>query len=116
MHYQVSPAEEVKLVRCIKGAIYDVIIDLRPDSPTYLQWMGVELAATTYRMLYVPEGFAHGFQSLEKDTEVFYQVSQFYAPGAEHGVRYNDALFGIAWPLPIQEISEKDKSWPDYTW
>ena len=114
MHYQIAPHEEAKLVRCTRGAIYDVIIDLRPDSPTYGQWMGVELTAENHKMVYVPEGFAHGFQTLESDTEVTYQVSQFYTPGAEQGVRYNDPAFGIAWPLNVQVISEKDASWPDY--
>ena len=115
LHYQVAPYSEAKLVRCLKGALYDVIIDLRPDSPTYKQWLGVELTAENYKMLYVPEGFAHGFQTLTDDTQVFYQVSQCYTPGAERGVRYDDAAFGIEWPLATCVISDKDKSWPDYT-
>jgi dTDP-4-dehydrorhamnose 3,5-epimerase len=114
MHYQTSPHEETKLVRCTRGAIYDVIIDLRPDSPTYKQWLGVELTANNYKMLYVPENFAHGFQTLQDNTEVTYQVSQFYAPGAEKGIRWEDRAFGIEWPLEVQVISDKDKSWPDY--
>ncbi len=114
MHYQVAPYAETKLVRCTQGAIFDVVIDLRPDSPTFKRWLGVELTGQNYRMLYVPEGFAHGFQTLADQTEVTYQVSQFYTPGAERGVRYNDPAFGIEWPLPIQSISEKDKSWPNY--
>jgi dTDP-4-dehydrorhamnose 3,5-epimerase len=114
MHYQIAPFEETKLVRCTKGAIYDVIIDLRLESPTYKQWVGVELTAANYKTLYVPEGFAHGYQTLENDTEVFYQVSQFYAPESERGIRYNDSAFGIKWPLPVKMISDKDKSWPDY--
>lgn len=114
MHYQISPYEETKLVRCTRGAIYDVIIDLRPDSHTYKQWAGVELTADNYKMLYVPENFAHGFQTLQDNTEVTYQVSQFYAPGSEKGIRWEDRAFGIEWPLEVQVISDKDKSWPDY--
>jgi dTDP-4-dehydrorhamnose 3,5-epimerase len=116
MHYQVAPYEEAKLVRCLKGAIYDVIIDLRPTSPTYMQWIGVELTADSYKMLYVPEGFAHGFQTLSDNTEVFYQVSQFYQPGAERGVRWNDPIFGITWPETEHRIlSEKDQSWLEFS-
>lgn len=115
MHYQRAPYAETKLVRCTRGAIYDVIIDLRPDSPTYKQWLGVELTAANYRMLYVPEGFAHGFQTLMDEVEVIYQVSQFYTPEAEGGLRYNDPAFGIDWPLEVQVISDKDKNWPDYS-
>lgn len=114
MHYQTAPHEEAKLVRCTKGAIYDVIIDLRPQSATFKEWIGVELAMGTYRMLYVPEGFAHGFQTLEDDAEVTYQVTQFYHPQSERGVRYDDPAFGITWPLAVEVISDKDKSWPDY--
>ena len=115
MHYQVAPYEEAKLVRCTRGAIYDVIIDLRPLSPTYKQWVGVELTADNYKMLYVPESFAHGYQTLEDDTEVFYQVSQFYCPECEGGVRHDDPAFGIRWPLDVQMISNKDRNWPDYS-
>lgn len=114
MHYQKTPYAETKLVRCVRGAIYDVIIDLRPDSPTYMQWLGVELTPENYRMLYVPEGFAHGFQTLADNTEVTYQVSQFYTPGAEGGLRYDDPAFKIEWPVAVQVISEKDRTWPDY--
>jgi dTDP-4-dehydrorhamnose 3,5-epimerase len=114
MHYQNSPYEETKLIRCISGAIYDVIIDLRPESPTYRKWTGVELTSKNRKMLFVPEGFAHGFQSLEDHAEVFYQVSQFYTPGAESGVRYNDPEFAISWPLKVSVISEKDAGWQDY--
>jgi dTDP-4-dehydrorhamnose 3,5-epimerase len=114
MHYQNSPYEETKLIRCISGAIYDVIIDLRPESPTYKKWTGVELTAKNRKMLFVPEGFAHGFQTLEDHAEVFYQVSQFYTPGAESGVRYNDPEFAISWPLKVNLISEKDAGWQDY--
>lgn len=114
MHYQIAPYEETKLVRCTRGALYDVIVDLRPASPTYRQWFGVELTADNYKMLYVPEGFAHGFITLQDETEATYQVSQFYTPGSERGLRYNDPAFGIEWPAEVQVISEKDKSWPDY--
>ncbi|QCR22828.1 dTDP-4-dehydrorhamnose 3,5-epimerase [Pontibacter sp. SGAir0037] len=114
MHYQLSPYEETKLVRCTRGAIYDVIIDLRPDSPTYKQWIGVELTADSYRMLFVPEQFGHGFITLEDNTDVTYQVTQFYTPGAERGIRYNDPAFNIEWPIEPQIISEKDKAHPDF--
>jgi dTDP-4-dehydrorhamnose 3,5-epimerase len=114
MHYQIPPYEEVKLVRCSRGSIYDVIIDLRKDSPSYMQWLGVELTADDYKLLYVPGGFAHGFQTLEDDTEVVYQVSQFYTPGAETGLRWEDPAFSINWPLDVQVISDKDRNWPDY--
>jgi len=114
MHYQIPPYEEVKLVRCSRGSIYDVIIDLRKDSPSYMQWLGVELTADDYKLLYVPGGFAHGFQTLKDDTEVVYQVSQFYTPGAEAGLRWDDPAFNIKWPLEVQVISDKDRDWPDY--
>ncbi|HMQ51123.1 MAG TPA: dTDP-4-dehydrorhamnose 3,5-epimerase [Anaerolineae bacterium] len=114
MHYQVAPYAEAKLVRCIRGALYDVIIDLRPESSTYLQWLEVELTEDNYRMLYVPEGFAHGFQTLVDNTEAFYQVSQFFTPQAEGGIRYNDPVFKIDWPLEISVISQKDQNWPDF--
>lgn len=114
MHYQISPYEETKLIRCTKGAIYDVIIDLRPESITYKKWIGVELTSENYRILYVPENFAHGFITLEDGTEVSYQVSQFYAPGSERGARFNDPAFRINWPLDVSLMSEKDKSWPDF--
>ena len=115
LHYQTAPYEEAKLFRCTRGAIYDVIIDLRPESPTYLEWIGVELTADNRKMLYVPEDFAQGYQALADNTEVFYQVSQFYSPESERGVRWNDPAFGIKWPdRDNVVISEKDKSWPDY--
>ncbi|MHC4310199.1 MAG: dTDP-4-dehydrorhamnose 3,5-epimerase [Planctomycetota bacterium] len=114
MHYQIAPYEETKLVRCTRGSVYDVIIDLRPEASTYKKWLGVTLSADNHKMLYVPEGFAHGYQTLEDDTEVFYHVSEFYTPTAERGVRYDDPAFGINWPLEVQVISDKDKSWPDY--
>ncbi|NJN15544.1 MAG: dTDP-4-dehydrorhamnose 3,5-epimerase [Oscillochloris sp.] len=115
MHFQRPPHAEVKIIRCTRGAIYDVIIDLRPDSATYKRWIGVELTAENYRMLYVPEGFGHGFQTLADDTEVAYNVTAFYTPGAEGGVRYNDPAFGIAWPLPVTVISPKDTAWADFS-
>lgn len=114
MHYQQEPHGEAKLVRCTRGAIFDAIIDMRPDSSTYLQWMGVELSEQNYRMLYVPEGFAHGFITLEDETEVTYQVSEYYTPGAEKGIRWNDSTFNIDWPVDPRILSEKDKSWPDF--
>lgn len=113
MHRQVAPWEEAKLVRCTRGAIYDVIIDLRPESPTYKQWVGVELTEINRHMLYVPEGFAHGYQTLSDDAEVFYLVSAFYQPGAERGIRWNDPEFGVEWPdAVVRHISEKDRNWP----
>ena len=115
MHFQVAPYEETKLVRCTKGAIFDVIIDLRPESPTYKKWVGVELTEENRNMLFVPEGFAHGFQTLVDNSEVFYQVSEFYQPGAEQGILWNDAAFGIEWPATeTRLISPKDQSWPDF--
>lgn len=114
MHYQVAPHEESKLVRCIRGAIFDAIIDLRPQSPTYKDWVGVELSSENRKMLYVPEGFGHGFQTLVDQTEVFYQVTEFYTPGAERGARYNDPAFKITWPLEVDVISEKDAHWRDF--
>jgi dTDP-4-dehydrorhamnose 3,5-epimerase len=115
MHYQSSPYEEAKLVRCTRGAIFDVIIDLRLESTTYLDWIGVELTADNRKMLYVPEEFAHGYQTLIQNTEVFYQVSQFYSKEFESGVRWNDPAFVIEWPETENIIvSEKDRNWPDY--
>jgi dTDP-4-dehydrorhamnose 3,5-epimerase len=142
MHYQIPPYEEAKLVRCTAGGIYDVIIDLRPYSATYCQWFGVELAAggslltahdpqsgaacslhaapcsplsARYRMLYIPQGFGHGFITLEDSTEVFYQMSEFYAPDSARGIRWNDPVFGIEWPLEPKMISERDQSYPDFS-
>jgi len=115
LHYQVAPYEEAKLVRCIRGAIYDVIVDLRRESPTYLRWYGVELTTENRRALYVPEGFAHGFQTIQDDTEVFYQVTQAYQPDAERGVRWDDRALGIVWPeTDTRIISPKDQSWPPF--
>lgn len=115
MHYQISPYEESKLIRCTKGAIYDVIIDLRKDSPTFKQWFGVELNDTNYKMLFLSEGFAHGFITLTDTTEVSYQVSAFYTPGSEQIIRYNDPQFSIPWPMEVTEITDKDKNQADYT-
>lgn len=112
MHYQLPPAAETKLVRCTAGAIYDVIIDLREDSSTYLQHFGVELTAENRRALYVPALFGHGYQALTDGAEVTYQVGEFYTPGAERGLRHDDPALGIEWPIPVTEISEKDASWP----
>lgn len=112
MHYQISPAAETKLIRCTQGAIYDVIIDMRPESPTYLQHVGVELTAENRRAFYVPEMFAHGYQALTDGAEVVYQVGEFYTPGYERGLRYNDPFFNIQWPVEVTEMSEKDQNWP----
>ena len=115
MHFQRAPLAEVKVVRATRGAIYDVIIDLRPDSSTFKKWIGVELTAENRRALYVPEGFAHGFQTLVPDCEVHYLVTEFYTPSAEGGVRWNDPAFGIEWPDPMHAfLSEKDAGWPDF--
>lgn len=112
MHYQVSPASEPKFIRCISGAIWDVIIDMRPDSPTYLQHIGVELSAENRRAIYVPDMFAHGNQALTDGAELLYLVGEFYTAGCERGVRFDDPVIGIEWPLPVTVISEKDQSWP----
>lgn len=112
LHYQTQPAAEAKLVRCVRGAVYDLIVDLRPDSPTYLSHVGVELTAENRLSLYVPEMFAHGYQTLTSEAEVVYQVSQFYSPEHECELRYDDPALGIRWPLPVSEISEKDANWP----
>jgi len=112
MHYQTAPAAETKLVRCTQGAIYDVIIDMRPESPTFLSHFGIELSAKNRRALYIPEMFAHGYQALTDDTEIIYQVGEFYKPGYEKGLRYDDPFFNIQWPLEVTEISEKDLNWP----
>ena len=114
MHYQIPPVSESKLVRCTQGAIYDVIVDLRPDSPTYRAHIGVELTAQNRCALYVPEMFAHGFQTLADETEVSYQMGEFYAPGYDRGFRYDDSAFKIVMPLPVSQISEKDQSWPRF--
>ncbi len=112
MHFQLAPFSETKTVRCTAGAIYDVIIDLRPNSPTFKQWIGVELTEQNFKMLYVPEGFAHGFMTLADNSAVHYMVTEFYSPGAESGVRYNDPAFNIKWPMEATVVSEKDKLHP----
>jgi len=115
MHYQTEPYYETKLIRCIRGALYDVIIDLREDSKTYGKWIGIELSEENGKALYIPEGFAHGFQTLEEDTYAFYQVTEFYTPDAERGIRWNDPAFNIDWPIKENIIiSKKDKSWGDF--
>lgn len=111
LHYQIAPVTEAKLVRCTAGVLYDVIVDLRPNSKTYLQHVGVELTARNRFALYVPEMFAHGFQTLEGDTEVFYQISQFFAPDLARGLRFDDPKLGINWPLPVANLSERDRNW-----
>ncbi|SRR5581483_1032588 len=114
MHFQMAPWAEAKLIRCTRGALYDVIIDIRPDSPTFKQHFAAVLDAGNRRMLYAPAGFAHGFLTLEDDTEVFYQMSQFYAPDHGGGFRWNDPAFGISWPEPVCVISERDRTYPDF--
>jgi len=114
MHYQLAPKAETKVVRCLKGALWDCIIDLRPDSPTFCRHFGVELTADNRRMLYVPKGFAHGFITLTDDAEVLYLVDEFYAPEQERGIRWNDPNFGIEWPLEPTVLSDKDRSHPDF--
>jgi dTDP-4-dehydrorhamnose 3,5-epimerase len=116
MHFQGEPVAEAKLIRCTRGSIFDAIVDLRADSPTFKRWIGVELSADNRRALYVPEGFAHGYQTLEPETETFYLVSEYYTPEAEGGVRWDDPAFGIEWPNPESPLlSDKDRSWPDFT-
>jgi dTDP-4-dehydrorhamnose 3,5-epimerase len=114
MHWQAEPHAEVKLVRCGRGAIWDVIIDLRPGSPTRSRWLGVELTAENGRALYIPEGFAHGFVTLADETDVFYQMSAFYEPSAARGVRWNDPAFGITWPVEAPIVHPRDAGYPDY--
>lgn len=116
VHYQVGPYEEAKVVRCTMGAIYDVIIDLRPHSPTFKEHIGVTLTAINRKMLYVPEGFAHGFQTLENNTEIFYQMSEFYAPECAKGVRWNDPVFGIRWPIDYPIMLERDRNYLDFSY
>ena len=112
LHYQAEPAPEAKLVRCVTGAIFDVLVDMRPGSSTYLHHVGVELSAANRRQLFIPELCAAGYQTLADDTEVTYQVSEFYTPETERGMRYDDPLLGIPWPLPVTKISAKDAAWP----
>jgi dTDP-4-dehydrorhamnose 3,5-epimerase len=114
LHFQLPPHEEIKIVRCTRGAIFDVIVDLRPRSPSYLCWQGFELSAENRRAIYVPKGFAHGFQTLTDNAEIAYQISAFYAPEAAGGYRHDDTAFAIAWPLPVTVISERDLGWPTF--
>jgi dTDP-4-dehydrorhamnose 3,5-epimerase len=114
LHYQEAPHAEAKFVRCTRGALFDVIVDLRLDSPTRGQWAGFELTAESGNMVYVPEGFAHGYQTLADDTEMYYLTSAFYAAPSARGVRYNDPTLGITWPLPVSVISDPDQKWPDF--
>jgi dTDP-4-dehydrorhamnose 3,5-epimerase len=114
MHYQIKPYAETKLVRCVRGSIYDVILDIRPSSPTYKEWFALELTSGNHRTLYIPEDLAHGFQTLEDDTEVYYQISEIYQPDYSRGIRWNDSAFKIRWPIEQQVMSERDLSFPDF--
>ena len=114
LHYQAAPFEEAKLVRCTAGAIFDVVVDLRPESGSFRGWFGEELSAENRRALYVPEGCAHGFLTLADDSEVHYQISQFYAPEAARGVRWDDPAFGITWPGEVLVINDRDRTYPDF--
>ncbi len=115
LHYQIAPHEEAKIVRCARGSIFDVALDLRPASPTFKKWASARLAADKPYMFYIPEGCAHGFQTLENNSDVFYFMSDAYYPECARGVRFDDPAFGIAWPLPVSVISEKDRSYPDFS-
>jgi dTDP-4-dehydrorhamnose 3,5-epimerase len=112
LHYQVAPALEAKLVRCTRGSLFDVVVDLRPASPTYRRWYGIELSADNGRMLFVPQGCAHGCQSTIDHSEILYMTSAFYTPGEVRGVRFDDPALGIGWPLPVTVVSEQDRNWP----
>ena len=114
MHYQAAPYAEAKVVRCTRGTVYDVVVDLRPDSPTHREWVAVVLTAEKRNMVYVPEGCAHGFLTLEDECEVFYQMSEFYSPESARGVRWDDPAFQITWPEKVEVISERDRSYPDF--
>lgn len=114
LHYQVDPYQETKFIRCTQGRIFDVIVDLRPESPTFKQWVGTELSAENYRMVYVPENFAHGFLTLEDNSEVYYPTTEFYTPNAERGLRFNDPTFAIDWPIEVSVFSDKDISHDDF--
>jgi len=114
MHFQLAPDAEDKLVRCVQGRIWDAIVDLRPQSPTYCRWFGTELSEENGRMLLVPKGFAHGFVTLSDDAAVTYQVSAYYAPPSERGARWDDPAFGIEWPVPVRDMSDKDRNWPAF--
>jgi len=114
IHYQAAPYSEAKVVRCTRGAIYDVVIDLRPYSPAFKEWIAVVLTASNRHMVYVPEGCGHGLMTLENDTEVFYQISEFYNPESARGVRWDDPAFQIAWPEKVEVISERDRTYPNF--
>jgi dTDP-4-dehydrorhamnose 3,5-epimerase len=114
MHYQCTPHSEVKLLRCVKGTIFDVIIDIRPDSPTYRKWQQFQLSSENNDQLYIPKGFAHGFETLSDDVEGNYLISTPFEQRSARGIRYDDPAFAILWPLPVTEISEKDLHWPDF--
>ena len=114
VHFQAEPCREAKLVRCTMGSMYDVVLDLRPASPTYKRWHAVELTAMNRRALFIPAGVAHGFQTLVDDTEVFYQMDEYYAPGSARGIRWNDPSFAIRWPLPEPMLSDRDRAYPDF--
>jgi dTDP-4-dehydrorhamnose 3,5-epimerase len=114
MHYQTAPFAETKIVRCTQGAIYDVVLDLRPDSPTFKRWTAVALSSQEHNMIYIPEGCAHGFLTLEHQTEVFYQMSEFYNPESARGVRWDDPAFQISWPANVEVISERDRTYPNF--
>ena len=114
MHFQAAPHAEAKTARCTRGAIFDVAVDLRPESPTFKQWFGAELTAENHRMMHIPEGCAHGYQTLVNDTEMEYLTTAYYSPQDASGVRFDDPEFAVIWPLPITSISEADRSWPDF--
>jgi dTDP-4-dehydrorhamnose 3,5-epimerase len=115
LHFQESPHAEVKIVRCSRGAVFDVIVDLRPDSPSYKRWFGVELDDENCKMIYVPEGVAQGYITLADNSEIYYHTTEFYHPESASGIRFDDPEFGIEWPIEIAVISEQDRSWPDYS-
>jgi dTDP-4-dehydrorhamnose 3,5-epimerase len=112
LHFQVKPALEAKLVHCTRGALFDVVVDLRPESPSCFKWFGIELCADNYQMLYVPEGCGHGYQTLEDNTDLYYMTSQYFTPEAARGVRFDDPAFGIEWPLVPTAMSDQDRNWP----
>lgn len=114
MHFQIAPHADTKLLRCLNGAVYDVCVDLRPDSPSYCQWVSVELTAGNRHMLFLPAGTAHGYQTLTDNAEIMYTTNRKYAPESATGVRYNDPAFGVQWPLAVTEISDADRNWPDF--
>lgn len=115
LHFQIAPYQECKMIRCTRGAVYDMIVDIRPESPTFLKWFATELTEGNHKALYSPEGFAQGFITLEDDTEITYFTTEFYAPGMDRGVRYNDPQIGIELPIAPVVISEKDQTWPDFS-